>query len=329
MKCSETQYKKDYEIKMRNKKYKHGKYDNSSFVQGLVSCVSPVWNGEKWLPNLLNSLLAQTYPNMEIILSDDGSEDGTVALAETYRERFEKKGYSYIILKNDHCCAAAAVSAGLKEVTGEYIIWPDADDVLEPEAVEKRVRIMNSLSQQGEEEPSAVRSLSYYFLNTTGEKTGADEKRGNLKDTHLFFPILESATFVCCGCYMLRSNLLFEIYPERSIPVYNVGQNFQMLLPYMYRHECITLEEELYGVCVHEGSHSRRTLTKKQKLKKYRDYEKLLDDIVHAADIKDKSDRRRITLWKLHRRTAIAREYNLFFMRAWAKFRKLILGVNN
>lgn len=310
-----------------------------NFTPGLVSCVTPVWNGEKWLRNLLDSLLAQTYKKLEVIISDDGSTDGSVALAETYRTRFEQKNIRYIILKNPHSCAAAALSAGLKEVTGEFLIWPDADDVLEPESVEERVVVMNTPTDTAESRetlkpgetgthtyPAAVRSLSYYFDGITGERTDADEKRGNLKDTKLFFPILESSTFVCCGCYMLRSALFFDLYPDRSIPVYGVGQNFQMLLPYMYKHECVTLSKELYGVCVHAESHSRRTLTKQQELQKYKDYEKLLDDIARIASITDKADLRRIKLWKLRRRGNIARKYDLKLMRAGSKAHRVLMG---
>lgn len=56
----------------------------------------------------------------------------------------------------------------------------------------------------------------------------------------------------------------FEIYPDGRIPVYPVGQNFQMLLPFMYRYKCPTIEKELYGVAVRRGSHSRQILTREE-----------------------------------------------------------------
>lgn len=77
-----------------------------------------------------------------------------------------------------------------------------------------------------------------------------------------------------------------------------MGQNFQMLLPYMYHHKCPTIPEPLYGVCVREGSHSRMRLMQEEEEKKYRDYERLVDEIAEICGIHDKESRRRIACWK-------------------------------
>ena len=117
---------------------------------------------------------------------------------------------------------------------------------------------------------------------------------------------------MCCGCYMLRSRDFFEIYPDGRIPVYPVGQNFQMLLPFMYRHKCPTLEKELYGVAVRSGSHSRQILTREQTEKKYREYELLVDEIADICQIEDPKFRKRIERWKLRRRMQLAYQYKDF-----------------
>ena len=190
-------------------------------------------------------------------------------------------------------------------VTGEYLIWPDSDDVLEPESIKKRVEFL-----QAHPEYQCVRSLSYYFDEETGQRSEkADEQRGDLSKEELFWDILESRTFVCCGCYMLRTESFFAVYPNRRIPEYDVGQNFQMLLPFMYRHKCPTLQEELYGVAIRSGSHSRTALTQAQEEKKYRDYENLIDEIAENCRITDPSDRDRIACWKAARRYRISLKY--------------------
>lgn len=274
------------------------------FIEEKVSVVTPVFNGEFYLPEMLESVLRQTYPQMEIILVDDGSTDGTILVAERYRERFAGRGYDYHIIHSGHKNASAAINQGLPYVTGEYLIWPDSDDVLEPESVEKRVEFLKRHPQY-----QCVRSLAYYFDPVTGESRKAEEQTGNLSDEYLFWDILESKTFVCCGCYMIKSECFFAIYPGRHIPEYPVGQNFQMLLPYMYRYRCPTIREPLYGVCVRENSHSRRGLTQEEEERKYRDYESLVDEISEICGIHDTESRRRMVCWKARRRYIISMKY--------------------
>lgn len=270
-------------------------FDNG-FIYDRVSVVTPVYNGEKRLHRLLDSILAQSWDHIEMILVDDGSWDGTLRIAETYRKKFQDRGFSYHIVSAEHRSASAAINSGLLLVTGEFLVWPDSDDALDPDSIQKRVRFLRMNPQY-----QCVRSLGCY-LNEQGEPAKAREKRGDLKNEQLFFPILEGETFVCCGCYMLRTEIFFSIYPQRRIPEYEVGQNFQMLLPFMYFHPCPTIEEELYTVYIHLESHSSRVLTQEQEEKKFGDYEDMIDKLAEICGISDKEERRRISLWKQKRR---------------------------
>lgn len=292
----------------------------TGFGIGKVSAVTPVYNGELFLAKMLDSVLDQTYPDIEMILVDDGSTDGTLAVAEAYREKFAAKGYGYRIVQAEHRNASSAINEGLPYVTGEYLIWPDSDDRLEPESVSRRVDFL-----QKHPKYECVRSLSYYFDEGTGQvREKGDEQRGDLSKEDLFWDILEARTFVCCGCYMLKTQSFFEIYSDRRIPEYDVGQNFQMLLPFMFRHECPTIQEELYGVAIRSGSHSRRELTQEQEEKKYDDYEKLVDEIAEICRIEDKASLNRITVWKARRRYSISLKYGrrMQALRAMRKLRR-------
>lgn len=274
------------------------------FIKNRVSVVTPVYNGETYLSSMLDSVLDQTYPYIEMILIDDGSTDHTISIAEDYSKKFSDKGYSYKIIQGEHKNASAAINRGLPCVTGEYLIWPDSDDLLAPSSVKRRVEFLEQNPQY-----QCVRSLPYYFDSKTGEGRRPDEKEGDLSKEDLFWDILESKTFVCCGCYMLRTKSFFEIFPDCHIPEYNVGQNFQMLLPFMYHHKCPTICERLYGVYVREGSHSRIKLTRYQEEQKYEEYESLVDDIARICGIKDKPSQNRLIYWKARRRHAIAIKY--------------------
>lgn len=273
--------------------------------EGLVSIVTPVYNGAKWLHFLLDSVLEQTYEKIEMILVDDGSTDDTVETASTYSDAFKSRGYSFRIIRAAHSCAAGAMNHGFPYVRGEFLIWPDSDDRLMPESVAQRVQFLQQNRQY-----QAVRSLPFYFRGDTGETTKADERIGDPTKENLFFDVLESATFVSCGCYMFCTKAFFEIYPQRQIPVYPVGQNFQMLLPFLYHYPCRTISAYLYGVNVHEGSHSRQSLTRRQEEEKYAYYEQMIDELTQIAGIRAQEELRRISLWKLRRRYALASKYH-------------------
>lgn len=275
------------------------------FVKGKVSIVTPVFNGEAYLPQMLDSVLAQTYQHVEMILVDDGSTDGTPRIAERYREKFEARGYEYRLIQASHKNASAAINRGLPYVRGEFLIWPDSDDVLEPESIEKRVAFL-------QENPTynCVRSLPYYFDAETGGSMERGERQGDLSDEALFWNILEAKTYVSCGCYMLRSHCFFAIYQDRHIPEYEVGQNFQMLLPFMYHHKCPTIREKLYGVCVRRDSHSRKALTETEEGNRYAGFEDLIDDIAAICEINDQESKNRIMRWKLGRRCNLSLKYD-------------------
>ncbi len=271
-------------------------------VEGLVSCVTPVYNGENYLGGMLDSLLEQTYPNVELILVDDGSTDRTLELAEGYLARFAQKGYDCRIIHAPHQNASAALNRGLALVRGEYLIWPDSDDVLQPESIQKRVDFLR-------EHPDyhCVRSLMYYFGGNAAQGKQA-ESVGSLEKEDLFFDLLEGRTFVCCGCYMLKTEDFFSIYPKRRIPEYEVGQNFQMLLPYLYRYRCPTIAEQLYGVYLRPDGHSRRVRTPEEERIRYKNFERLVDELAGICGITGILERRRILCWKLERRRKLAKQ---------------------
>lgn len=98
-----------------------------------VSVIVPVYNGEAYLAECLDSLLAQTLPDMEILLVDDGSADGTQAIAEAYAARDARLRY----LRRPHAGVSAARNAGLDEARGAYIGFCDADDTASPDMYER------------------------------------------------------------------------------------------------------------------------------------------------------------------------------------------------
>lgn len=102
--------------------------------ENLISVIIPVYNGEKYLSECLDSVLNQTYQNLEIIIVNDGSNDNTKSIVEEYVKRDNR----IMLLNNDESRGVAeARNIGIKTANGNYVAFVDADDVVSNDYVEK------------------------------------------------------------------------------------------------------------------------------------------------------------------------------------------------
>ncbi|MGB2705970.1 MAG: glycosyltransferase family A protein [Candidatus Omnitrophota bacterium] len=102
----------------------------------LVSIVIPCFNREKYLAATLESCLNQTYPNIEVIIVDDGSVDGSLNIARKYAANDRR----IKILNITHQGPCAARNVGLEASNGKFIKFLDSDDLLLPYSIEYQVR---------------------------------------------------------------------------------------------------------------------------------------------------------------------------------------------
>lgn len=108
----------------------------------LISVVLPVYNAKDYLGRCLNSILKQTYENLEIICIDDGSTDGS----EKILDEFGKKDDRIKIVHKENGGESSARNAGLKMAAGEYIAFCDCDDWIDPEMYEVLAQELNNKS---------------------------------------------------------------------------------------------------------------------------------------------------------------------------------------
>ncbi|MBQ3444863.1 MAG: glycosyltransferase [Selenomonadaceae bacterium] len=101
-----------------------------------VSVVIPMYNAEKYIGELLDSLLAQTFPNFEAIVVDDCSTDNSVIVVESYESRFNGRLKLQKLEKNSGTGGSVPRNVGFKLVRGEYVLFVDADDYLSRFALE-------------------------------------------------------------------------------------------------------------------------------------------------------------------------------------------------
>ncbi len=106
-----------------------------------VSIIMGIYNCEKTLPEAIDSILAQTYTDWELIMCDDGSKDGTYQLAIEYQTKYPDK---IILLKNpQNMRLAATLNNCLAVAKGEYVARMDADDESLPERLQKEVDFLD------------------------------------------------------------------------------------------------------------------------------------------------------------------------------------------
>lgn len=101
-------------------------------MEELISVIVPIYNVEKYLEKCIKSLLKQTYHNLEILLIDDGSEDGSLSVCQ----RYAKEDSRICVIHQENQGVAGARNTGLQNVHGTYIGFVDPDDFIHPRMFE-------------------------------------------------------------------------------------------------------------------------------------------------------------------------------------------------
>ena len=103
-----------------------------------VTIIVPVFNAEKYLYETIKSILTQSYSNLEIILINDGSKDGSQEIIDSFKNSDPR----IISITTENCGAPHARNTGIEASSGDYILFFDADDVMEIGAIEKMLSVM-------------------------------------------------------------------------------------------------------------------------------------------------------------------------------------------
>ena len=165
-----------------------------------VSIIIPVYNGSNYLKEAIESALAQTYKNTEVIVINDGSNDGgkTQAIINAYGKRI--RGYY-----QPNSGVAAALNLGIDMMTGEYFSWLSHDDLYTPNKIASQI---NKLREVGN--PKAIIYSGYRTINELGEEISVYDPAqmySLAKYTHPLFPVLR---LMVNGCTVLFHKSHFQ-----------------------------------------------------------------------------------------------------------------------
>lgn len=176
----------------------------------LVSIIVPTYNVEKYIKECMDSLLAQTYENTEIIVFDDGSTDNTVSVMKRYADSIK------LIENETNKGQGARRNQGLEIASGKYIYFMDADDWLEKEAISELVKQAEITEAEivrfngtafYEENQSQIKEGQYDFSHTLTHKEVYTGEEALIKNRKAFSP--SPCLYLTKKELIDRHNLLF------------------------------------------------------------------------------------------------------------------------
>lgn len=131
-------------------------------MRDLVSVVMPSYNASAFIAESIESVLAQTYQDIELLIADDGSTDDTPRIVRDYQQR-DARIRLFTLEGNQG--AGAARNKCIEEARGRYIAFCDSDDTWVPTKIEEQVAFMQANGY-------ALSFASYYVMNKQGERVG-------------------------------------------------------------------------------------------------------------------------------------------------------------
>lgn len=256
----------------------------------MVSIITPCFNGEEFVSRYLESILKQTYKNIELIFVNDGSKDKTEDIAKSYISKFKENGMEFKYIYQENGGQASALNKGLKILQGDYLTWPDSDDMLAADSIEKKVFFLENNKKYG-----LVRTDAAIVMENNLDKIEgyfAKDNPNKLKEDLFLDLITENKVWFAPGCYMVRTKAFLDVNPNKIIYESRAGQNWQMLLPITYKYKCGFIDEPLYIYVVRGNSHSHTQIDYNKMLKRLDDHEDILINTIEKIDMhKEEKDK--------------------------------------
>ncbi len=245
----------------------------------LVSVITPGWNGKEFVFRLLDSLLEQTYTEFEYIYVDDESTDGTLKIVESYRKKFESRGIDVQIICKKNGGVSEALNEGFKYVRGEYICWPEYDDVLTPDSIEKKVAFLESHPEYG----CVTSDATIVNIEDIDTPIGyLSHKRKNRFDENQFEHFLRRDSIATAACHMIRTSAFEKTHCNRHIYPSRKGPNWQILLPIYYEYKRGFIDESLCKYVIRKDSISNSIFNAEDK---HNALEQDLDILINTVNL--------------------------------------------
>ena len=193
--------------------------------QALVSVIVPVYNTEKYVREALNSVIAQTYSNLEILVIDDGSTDGSGAICD----EFQRRDPRVRVVHQENRGLSGARNTGLRLMRGEFVAFLDSDDRYYSKMIETMIRSM----EKSGSEISECRVLN--AAAQTKQRTPVSE--GVFSAKEIFHLIMKRQA----NCYVWDKVYRSELWQGVRFPEGHYYEDMAVILDILFRAERICL----------------------------------------------------------------------------------------
>lgn len=222
-----------------------------NYKEDLISVVVPVFNAEAYLPYCLRSIESQTYKNLEILLIDDGSTDGSGRLCDEYAARDSRAR----VIHQENQRLWATRNRGLSEAQGAYIFFPDADDCFHPETI----RILHdAINLDGKAYPMAMCGICKTTSYVTVTSSALSPRPIVLSQEELFQRAFADNNLVFSVTWnkLFRTELLDSSFQREYIRGQDLDSNLRF---YQKVDSVVYVKNTLYSWIQHPGQLTRTT----------------------------------------------------------------------
>lgn len=213
----------------------------------LVSVIIPAFNAERFLPEALISVHAQTFQDWEAIVSDDGSTDATLRVARQFTENDSR----ILVVENPPARHPGPTrNAAIARARGKYLAFLDADDLWEPKKLEVQLEAIGKL-----ERPGLCCSLATDFSDAPGPPVrGTHPNPPPNGRERQFAQTLLFSSQACTSSWMIERGFAEEIGPFTADPLLAGYEDWDYLLRALHRRPFVFIPERLVRYRVHAAS---------------------------------------------------------------------------
>lgn len=200
-----------------------------------VTVVIPIYNVEKYLKKCLESVVLQSYKNLEIIMINDGSTDCSQEICEEYKNKYE----NIMLVNKKNEGVSVARNTGINLSTGEYIIFIDADDVLHKHYIEHLVYLL--------ETEDVELAICEYTTETLRDDINREYKKNIIEKNEVIRDILSNVNY---GGYLWNKIFIKSIIIEKNIKFQEgitIWEDLLFVIEYLTNiNYCVWINSVLY-----------------------------------------------------------------------------------